>query len=168
MSSRLTNERKGRGRDAHISSCSLSSTRMAVYLLNIAVRSRVARGKGLHLLRVAVRSELLNRTRGAPPWYGVKDRRHGIYVHNLGKESKDKLKGRKWIEGSYSVGSEWTRGRLGLLAGIKSNRRLRAAFRRDRRAWGLCMLCPWKSCFWAINLENHKKKNAATLYITDF
>ena len=67
MSSRLTNERKERGRDAHMSSCSLSSTRMAVYLLNIAVRGRVARGKGLHLLRAAVQSELLSRTRGAPP-----------------------------------------------------------------------------------------------------
>ena len=31
---------------------------MVVYLLDVAVRSELARGKGLHLLSVAVRSEL--------------------------------------------------------------------------------------------------------------
>ena len=47
---------------------------MIVYLLNVAVRSELARGKGLHPLSVAVRSELA-RVKGqeAPhPWYGVK------------------------------------------------------------------------------------------------
>lgn len=39
---------------------------MAVYLLNVAVRSELARGKGLHLLGVAMRSELLRGARGAP------------------------------------------------------------------------------------------------------
>lgn len=45
ISSRPTNERKGRGIDAHISSCSLSSTKMAVYLLNVVARSELVRGK---------------------------------------------------------------------------------------------------------------------------
>lgn len=45
---------------------------MAVYLLNVAVRSELARGKVLHLLGVVVRNELLRGTRGAPPWYGFK------------------------------------------------------------------------------------------------
>ncbi len=40
---------------------------MAVYLLNVAVRSELARGKGLHLLGVVVRNELLRGTRVAPP-----------------------------------------------------------------------------------------------------
>ena len=37
---------------------------MVVYLLNVTVRSELARGKGLHLLSVAVRSELARGTRG--------------------------------------------------------------------------------------------------------
>ena len=40
---------------------------MAMYLLNVVVRSELARGERLHLLCIAVRSELVRGTRGAPP-----------------------------------------------------------------------------------------------------
>ena len=42
----------------------LTCIQMVVYLLNVAVRSELARGKGLHLLSIAVLSELARGTRG--------------------------------------------------------------------------------------------------------
>ena len=50
------------------------------------------------------------------------DRGRGVYVHKADEKSEDELKGRKGTGGSCSVGREWTGGRLGSLARIKTNR----------------------------------------------
>lgn len=38
-----------------------------MYLLNVAVRSELSRGKELHILGAVVQSELVRKTRGALP-----------------------------------------------------------------------------------------------------
>lgn len=60
---------------------------MAVYLLDVAVRSELARGKGLHLLGVAVRSELVRGTRDHTSLIRSQGYRR---LHILGTESKGK------------------------------------------------------------------------------
>ena len=60
---------------------------MVLYLLNVAVRSELARGKGLHLLSVAVRSELARGTRGRTSFIRSQG---GRMLHILGTESSGK------------------------------------------------------------------------------
>lgn len=81
--------RKGRGREIFICSPTspqqLARIRTAVYLLNKALRSNLARGKELHLLSEAIWSQLargnkrlyllytkLKGQEARNPWYGVK------------------------------------------------------------------------------------------------
>ena len=65
----------------------LASIWMILCLLSIAVRSELARGRGLHLLSVAVRSKMARGTRGRTSLIRIQgDRR----LHILGAESSGK------------------------------------------------------------------------------
>lgn len=79
ISSRLTNEKRKRQRDAYIPSC--SSSRSDSY----------TGGRVQYLLNRAVRSELVKRQGVAPPRYGAKGVRGcpPIYMH--GKSSKNRM-----------------------------------------------------------------------------
>ncbi len=111
---KLTNEKREGQKDAHISSCSYQSTGYwAAYLLNVTVRSELARGKGLNLLNAAVRSQLARRPQTA---YAVRKRvgrRHeSMYTDVIAKTERD-----EWV---CWCGMKWTGG---FAASIKSNKK---------------------------------------------